>query len=579
MRILTLLLMLLLLPALLGCAGLADDSAGDPLATVKPAASEQEEPPAPIEYPVAPFTGDSLYQLLAAEIAGFRNHHQLALDKYIAVAEATRDPGVAARATRLALYMQQPDKALSTAQIWVREAPDEREAHHVIAELLLQKGQLVDAITHLRTIWALGDQVRFDIIAYSSANLAPVHRAAIINEVASMLDERPGDVTLNTALAILLDQQGEYEVALTVLSGLPEMADNSNRQVLHANLLYKLNQQDAAWQLLEDAIALASNPRPLRATYARLLAQSGDMQAAREQYELMLLASPDDVNVAYSLAIITLSQQDDESAKGHLEKLIRLGNREGEAHYYLGGIAERAGDRETALREYRLAGSGYEMIPAIASYATILADESRLPEARAYIHQMRQKYPPHRQQLMVLEANILTEHDMEVETFTLLDDLLSENPDDINLLFTRALTALEFERLDIMETDLRRIITLDPGNADAMNTLGYTLTDLTDRHLEALTLIEGALAIKPNEAAFIDSLGWVQYRLQNYAEALVHLRRALDMFQNDEIAAHLGEVLWVTGQRDEASRVWDEALEFAPESEILMETINRLRGQ
>jgi Flp pilus assembly protein TadD len=128
-----------------------------------------------------------------------------------------------------------------------------------------------------------------------------------------------------------------------------------------------------------------------------------------------------------------------------------------------------------------------------------------------------------------------------------------------------------------LEADLRRVIELDPDNADALNALGYTLTDQTDRHEEALELIEKALTIKPHEASFIDSLGWVQYRLNNFEIALTHLRRAFEMFRNDEIAAHLGEVLWVVGDRTEANQVWEKGLELAPESEILKDVIQRFR--
>ena len=108
-----------------------------------------------------------------------------------------------------------------------------------------------------------------------------------------------------------------------------------------------------------------------------------------------------------------------------------------------------------------------------------------------------------------------------------------------------------------------------------MNALGYTLTDQTDRHEEALVLIEKALALRPEEAAFIDSLGWVKYRLRDFEEAVRHLRKALDLFTNDEVAAHLGEVLWVMGQQLEANKVWGEALELKPDSEILKRVIDK----
>ena len=131
------------------------------------------------------------------------------------------------------------------------------------------------------------------------------------------------------------------------------------------------------------------------------------------------------------------------------------------------------------------------------------------------------------------------------------------------------MTAERLGRLDVLERDLLKVIEVDPDNADAMNALGYTLTDQTDRHAEALALIEKALEIKPNEAAFIDSLGWAQYRLRNFEDAIVNLRKALSLFDNDEVAAHLGEVLWVSGEQEEARSVWQKALDDRPDSKIL----------
>jgi tetratricopeptide (TPR) repeat protein len=137
------------------------------------------------------------------------------------------------------------------------------------------------------------------------------------------------------------------------------------------------------------------------------------------------------------------------------------------------------------------------------------------------------------------------------------------------------MTGQQFDRLDILERDLKQVIAIEPENANALNALGYTLTDQTDRHEEALGLIERALAIKPNEAAFIDSLGWVHYRLENYELAVENLRRALDLFPNDEVAAHLGEALWVIGNTEEARKIWNEALKATPDSDILKKVIEK----
>jgi tetratricopeptide (TPR) repeat protein len=291
----------------------------------------------------------------------------------------------------------------------------------------------------------------------------------------------------------------------------------------------------------------------------------------------VLEKSPNDGDVLFALALIALEQKNDPEARRYLERMVRWNRRVGEAHYYLGGIAEREGDTASALQEYRQVGNGYEFIPAQARIATLLVNDGRWEEASEHLERLRIQLPERRQQLIILEARLLAERGMEQEVLAFLDSKLADEPDNVELLYFRAMTGQQFNRLDILEQDLRRIIELDPQNADAMNALGYTLTDQTDRHEEALELIQKALDLKPDEAAFIDSMGWVQYRLNNYSEAIVHLRRALSLFQNDEVAAHLGEVLWVSGEKAEASEIWDKALQLAPDSEILKNVIKRFR--
>jgi tetratricopeptide (TPR) repeat protein len=196
-------------------------------------------------------------------------------------------------------------------------------------------------------------------------------------------------------------------------------------------------------------------------------------------------------------------------------------------------------------------------------------------ELNAYMSNMRSENPESADQLVMIEAQALSDRGMSDEVFNLFDGALGVNSKNLDLLYFRAMLGQKFDRMDIMERDLLRVIELDPQNSDALNALGYTLTDQTDRHNEALVLIERALAIKPDEAAFIDSMGWVQYRLENFQEAVKYLRRALELFTNDEVAAHLGEVLWVVGEKAEATSVWQKALELKPDSEILKKVIER----
>ena len=156
-----------------------------------------------------------------------------------------------------------------------------------------------------------------------------------------------------------------------------------------------------------------------------------------------------------------------------------------------------------------------------------------------------------------------------------LDDALDTYPEQADLLYARAMAAERIGRLDILERDLRAIIDRDPDHAEALNALGYTLADRTDRYQEALELVERALALDPDQYHIVDSMGWVLYRLGRHEEAAAHLRRSYEGEPDPVVAAHLGEVLWALGLRDEAREIWDSALEEAPDNEVLLETIER----
>lgn len=552
----------------------------EPVSVPEPVVAEPAEPkprPEPDDYPVAPFPGDSLYELLVAEVAGYRSRYDVALEKYMDAVVETRDPGVAARATRLALYLKKYGEALETALIWAEVDPENVNAHRHAVDLLLRAGELEPAIGHMEAVKQLGGMASFDIFAYRAAGLAPEQRAPVLSAITEMLARHPGDEQLLFSRAVLLEQSGQLPEALSIAEELLAVSEKPNVIILKASILGEMQRQEEAVAYLTGVVDVAQPNRRLQLILARMLFEKGDLEAAKVQYSNVLKVSPNDGDVLFALALIALEQGNDLKAQEHLERMVRWNQRSGEAHYYLGGIAERRSDTAAALQEYDQAGEGYEFIPAQARIASLLVNEGRWDEARAHLGNLRAHKPEHRQQLILIEAQLLADRGMDQEAFDFLDLILEQEPQNVELLYYRAMTGQRFGRLDILEADLSRVIELDPDNADAMNALGYTLTDQTDRHEEALELIEKALAIKPDEAAFLDSMGWVQYRLNNYDIALTYLRRAFELFLNDEIAAHLGEVLWVVGDRIEANQIWEKGLEHAPDSEILKKVIQRFR--
>ncbi len=535
--------------------------------------------PRPEDYPVAPFEGDSLYQLLAAEIAGYRSHYDVALEKYMLAAEATRDPGVAARATRMALYLKDDPAALRMVDIWAAVEPDNLTAHRHAVDLLLRADRPDEAIVHMEQVKNLGGSARFEVFAYQASGLPDDKRQALLDAIEEMSSRHPEDSRLKFSRAILLQQEGKHAEALAIADAALATEDDVNVIILKMTSLSALGRKEEAQAFLAAQVALMPANRRLRLVLARVLFEDGQLAEAQVQYEKVLEHSPNDGDVLFALALIAMQNEDDVQARRHFEKMVRWNRRSGEAHYYLGGLAERRADTQAALDHYRQAGYGYEYVPAQARIGSILVEDGLWDEAREQLQRARQEQPEKAQQLIMVEAQLLADRGLENEVFEFLDKVIADDPQNIELLYFRAMTGQRFGYLDILESDLRRIITVDPENADALNALGYTLTDQTDRHEEALELIEKALEIKPGEAAFIDSMGWVQYRLQNYDAAILHLRRALELFQNDEVAAHLGEVLWVVGEKVEAIEIWNKALEWAPESEILKSVMQRFQGE
>jgi tetratricopeptide (TPR) repeat protein len=191
----------------------------------------------------------------------------------------------------------------------------------------------------------------------------------------------------------------------------------------------------------------------------------------------------------------------------------------------------------------------------------------------------RDSQPDYALQLYLIEIESLSKQQRFDAAWQRMAEALEQFPEDLNLIYTRAMLAEKRGNLAGLEQDLRFIIEREPDNAMALNALGYTLADRTTRYAEAHELIARAYELNPDDPAILDSLGWVNYRMGNLAEAEKLLRQALERMPDHEVAAHLGEVLWVSGQQDAARKVWRQALSETPDSSVLQETLKRPTGK
>jgi len=263
-------------------------------------------------------------------------------------------------------------------------------------------------------------------------------------------------------------------------------------------------------------------------------------------------------------------------ARNYLQRLVLNGQRLDDAHFHLGYISAEENQNPAAIEHYLQVKAGNNFLPAQRNLTDLMGKADRYAEVHAHLQNIRFRNAYYNIPLLSMEANVLIEQEKFADAGTLLDSAVGAFPNNIQLLFQRSVLSQEMNNLDLMEQDLRRIILLDPTNPVAYNSLGYTLADRTDRYQDAYALIQRAIELAPDDPAIIDSLGWVQYRLGMHEEARKNLERAYELFPDPEVAAHLGEVLWVLGEKNAATRLWRSALQVQPDSEFILNAMERL---
>ncbi len=544
----------------------------------EPETAQVEPPPAVEMIPDREFEADTLYALLVAEIAGSRNRYDIAVSNYVHQALATRDPGVTARAARIARLLNAHDAALEMAMLWIELDPDNSEAHFIAGAELARVGKLTAAAEHSAVLLEQGEEGFFEAVAASAAQADDEGTVIELQErYLKLLQEHPDNASLHLGLSLLQFYTGELEPALASARRAAEL-DSSNPQAAlqETRVLQEMGRTEQALEKLARLVDTYPENQRLRLQYARILA-STDLAKAQQEFATLVEQSPGDPDFVFSLALIQLERGLLVEAAEQFRSLTNGGEHSNSAHYYLGQIAASRGDPDAALHHYRQVDEGAEYLPAVMQVAQLLLQQESMFEALDYLREERRTASQNVQDnLYLLEAELLSDAGEHTEALTALNDGLRNFPESSELLYGRAMLFTFQDRIDLAEQDLKQIIALDPNNVAALNALGYTLADRTDRLEEAYGYIQQALAMEPNDAAILDSMGWVNFRLGNHREALTYLRKAIAMTPDHEIASHLGEVLWVTGAKEEAQQVWQEGLQLNPSSHVIRETLNRL---
>lgn len=545
-----------------------------PLTSEEPAASGPEA--ALAESPS--LSGEVLYYLLAAEIALQRNRMDVAVEGYSKAAEVTGDVRIAERATRIAVYARNDERALQSAQKWVQLDPTSAEARQVLAALLVRTGRGEEALAHFEALLALGngDAERQRYMLITSLLSKERDKQAALDVMQKLVAERQDNPDAQYALAHLALLVESLELAEQAIErALVLRPDWSDAHLLRANILHRQGKTTRLIRLLKERLDAEPGDVQVRLFLARKLVDEKQFAEARRQFDAVLDRAPGHTDALYAQGLLALQQGDYRQARTSFKQLIAQKQRVNEARYYLGQTAELQDKPALALDYYGMISGGDHYIDARIRAASILAKKEGLTVAREYLQNTRSDNLDTELRLYLAEGQLLVDAREYEEAYKLYNVALEQMPDNIRLLYARSLVAEKLDRLDETIADLQRILASEPNNVEALNALGYTLVDATERIDEGYGYIQRAYKIKPDDPAIIDSLGWAYYRKGEYVQALAYLQRAFDILKDPEIAAHLGEVLWVTGRRDDARKVWDEALRDAPEHRVLRDVIER----
>ena len=548
-----------------------DDDDAPPAAQSEPAAGP------PLQLPLQDLTGQTLYDFLLGEIAAQRGNPGLAAQTFLELAKRTRDPRVARRAVEIANLARMPALALESARIWHETELASAQALQAVTVLLVGTRRVDEAEPYIAKLLAIDANSAangfMQLRRLLAGNPDPAANLRVVRKLAERYPDLPqSHLALSQAAAAASDETLALAEARSALALRP---DWEIAALYEAQLLQRRSPGEAAKRL---AAFLDKHPdsRDVRLGHARVLVLDKRYPEARAEFESILNRFPKDIDAIYAVGLLAFQVKEYAVAEANFKRLLELGYRDANAvRYTLGQIAEEQKDWPRAIGWYEAIQRGEQALPARMRIANAIAKQGKLAEARAYLRGVGAQGEPQRVQLLVAESQLLRDANLHREAFELLGEALQKSPDEPDLLYDHALTAEKLDHFDILESSLKRLIQLKPDHAHAYNALGYSFAERNLRLSEAKQLIEKALEIAPTDFFIIDSLGWVLYRMGDLKGAARELRRAWDGRPDGEIGAHLGEVLWTLGDRDEARRIWQESLKAGPENETLQKTLKR----
>ena len=555
-----------------------------------PSATDGGAPPTP-PTPSSALTAELFYELLLGEMNASGGERATGYALILDAAIKAQDPQLFQRAVELALQSRSPDAALRAARAWRDTLPQSREANRFLLQILVAANRVLESVEPLRSEIASSPPMERNaaILAvprvYGRVPDKKLALQAVEQSLQGYLQDQTTGASAWTSLGRMRLLAGDAAGALDAARRGQEIEPGAQAPAILALEMFGRSQPQA-----EDIVKrqLQANPSPeMQLAYARGLLDEMRYTEALAQLEQLTTRNPEFPDGWLVLGSVQAQDSRPEQAEASLKRFLGLvqplpeseqrKRAMNQAYLALAQAAEKRKDFAAAEGWLGRIDNAEEMLAAQNRRASLLARQGKFDEARALIRGLPERNEAEARAKLNAEVQLLRDAKRYQEAYDRLQQALEREPNDTDLLYDQAMLAEKLSRLDEMERLLRRLIELRPDYHHAYNALGYSLADRNVRLEEAKQLIQKALAIVPNDPFIADSLGWVEFRLGNRAEAEKILLQAFQAKPDAEIAAHLGEVLWSGGQRERALAIWREGLALNADNETLRTTLKRLR--
>lgn len=515
---------------------------------------------------------------MAAEMALDRHHPDIALANYIAAAKETQDPAIAARATQIALSTASLETAVVPAVIWAHAAPKNMEAQVTAAALYIRLNDIAKSLPFLRQSNVINPNESYQYFLILFKQLQKEEDSQrVVQALEQLSKEKPANLSAALALAEIYLFKGNHQQALNMCQTALSIDGHSVPaiELCTEAMVRTQNKANAQSFIAKKAAELQSNT-DLQQYYVQFLLEQNEPSQAREVLVKLINNATLSPEALLNNARLCLQAQWYDLGDKLLKKASEDPKSRDLAYYFLARSNEMQNKELDAVKDFQEVKDGPFHVLSQIRASILLSDKKQYDEALKTLTAATANDENDTKQILLASVEVLGKAHRYPEALHKLNDYLQINGEDLDILYARSLVAERMNDLKRTEADLKMILQLSPNHIEALNALGFVLTNKTNRYEEAQQYLNRALKLSPNNAQVLDSMGWLYYKTGNYQAALSSLKKAAELSPDAEVAAHLGEVLWQMKDFEGAKKVWNDALQQYPTHENVISVMKRL---